>query len=599
MPAAPLPKTLSTRAAALVRRIGVPSAVLFVALLFDVIYTTQAALDDHGPRFIDFGLLPGILAMVACGLWAQKRAAVAGVTGGGVLVFSTLFIHAFHIPPYSSVLPKVTITEVVAGVLLVYYVTRRARAGVAFCVVGFLVFAGLVAVFGRYAGVGEIDSGTGIQALLFGLLLLAGPLVPAIAARDRRPQADPRVRRLRRVNELAMGQWPLMGLLAFALLFEFGYTYSNTVRGFPVLFCSIVAAVIAVLSPRRPADALLGLAGIMLLSAVITPFLHLRSFDYPVLGGVPSTQIVAGMGVVVSLTRARGLSQSWARVAVLSSVVALGAILNSEAGQGLQTDPQVLSVLAFAATLLLGISIAVGLMLRSRDSERTQIVQSAVSDAQTAERMALARELHDVVAHHVTGIVVQAQAARLMAEKNPQIAVDAMGRIENAGVEALAAMRRLVRSMRGDAPAGSSEFSEQATTDLGADLRKLVESANHGVPTSMHLDLPPDLPHEVGRSALRLVQESLTNVGKHAADATDAFVLAEVSSSELHLRVTDNGRETAHRPAGGSGGYGLVGMRERVALLKGRLSAGRGPDGGWRVEAWLPLAAGEDTEGDE
>ncbi|WP_103353903.1 sensor histidine kinase [Amycolatopsis sp. CA-128772] len=596
MPAAPPPTTLSTRAAALVRRIGVPSAVLFAALLFDVVFTTQAALDEHGPRFVDFGLLPGIFAMAACGVWAQKRAAVAGVAGGGVLIFSTLFIHAFHIPPYSSVLPKVTITEVVAGVLMVYYVARRARAGVAFCVAGFLVVAGLIAVFGRYAGVGDIDGGTGTQALLFGLMLLVGPLVPAIAARDRSPRADPRSRRLHRVNELAMGQWPLMGLLAFALLFEFGYTYSNTARGFPILFCSIVAAVIAVLSPRRPADALLGLAGIMLLSAVVTPFLQLRSYDYPVPGGIPATQVIAGMGVVVNLTRARGLSQSWSRVAVLSGVVALGTILNSAAREGLQTDPQTLSVLAFAATLMLGISIALGLMLRSRDSERTQAVQSAVSDAQTAERMALARELHDVVAHHVTGIVVQAQAARLMAEKNPQIAVEAMGRIENAGVEALAAMRRLVRSMRGDAPAGSSEFSEQATTDLGADLRKLVESANHGVPTSMHLDLPPDLPHEVGRSALRLVQESLTNVGKHASDATEAFVVAEVQGAELHLRVTDDGRATAHRPAGGSGGYGLVGMRERVALLKGRLSAGRGPDGGWRVEAWLPLAA---AEGDE
>ncbi|MGW3964310.1 sensor histidine kinase [Amycolatopsis sp. NPDC005003] len=599
MPAAPLPKTLYTRAAALVRRIGVPSAVLYAALVFDIVYTTQAALDELGPRLVDFGLLPGIFAMAACGLWAQRRAAVAGVAGGGVLIVSTLFVHAARIPPYSSVLPKVTITEVVAGVLMVYFVARRARAGVAFCVVGFLVFAGLVAVFGRYGSVADIDSGTGFQALLFGLLLLVGPLVPAIAARDRSPQGAPRTRLLRRANELAMGQWPLMGLLAFALLFEFGYTYSNTARGFPILFCSIVAAVIAVLSPRRPADALLGLAGIMLVSAVVTPFLDLRSGDYQMTGGVPVVQVIAGMGVVVNLTRARGLSQSWPRIGVLSAVVALAAILNSYRSRGLQTDPEVLSVLAFAATMMLGISVAIGLMLRSRDAERVTAVQSAVSEAQTAERMALARELHDIVAHHVTGIVVQAQAARMMAEKNPQIAVDAMGRIENAGVEALAAMRRLVRSMRGDAPAGSSEFSEQATTDLGADLRKLVDSANHGVPTSMHLDLPPDLPHEVGRSALRLVQESLTNVGKHAAGATEAFVVAEVSGAELHLQVTDNGRATAHRPAGGSGGYGLVGMRERVALLKGRLSAGRGPDGGWRVEAWLPLAAGEDTEGDE
>jgi signal transduction histidine kinase len=464
-------------------------------------------------------------------------------------------------------------------------------------VVSSLVVGCLVAVFGRYRGISEIDSGTAVQALLFGLLLVVGAVIPAVAARDRSPEADPRTRKLRRVNELAMGQWPLIGLLAFALLFEFGYTYSSSIRGFPVLVCSLVAAVVAVLSPRRPADAVLAIAGILLLSAVVTPFLHLRS-SYPMPGGVPFVQVIAGMGVVVNLTRARGLSQSWPRVAVLSAVVALGAILNSRPG-GLQYDPEPLSVLAFAAVLLLGISIAVGLMLRSRDSERTTVVQSAVSEAQTAERMALARELHDVVAHHVTGIVVQAQAARMMAAQNPQIAVEAMGRIENAGVEALAAMRRLVRSMRGDAPAGSSEFSEQATTDLGADLRKLVEGANHGVPTSMHLDLPPDLPHEVGRSALRLVQESLTNVGKHASDATDAFVLAEVSGRELHLRVTDNGRERTQRPAGGSGGYGLVGMRERVALLKGRLSAGRGPDGGWRVEAWLPLAATEEAEGDE
>ncbi|MEV4143256.1 histidine kinase [Amycolatopsis sp. NPDC049691] len=595
MTAAPPPKTLYARAAALVRRIGVPSAVLFAALLFDVVFTTQAALDDHGPKFIDFGLLPGIFAMVACAQWAQKRAAVAGVAGGVVLVFSTLWIHAFRIPAYSSVLPKITITEVVAGVLMVYYVTRRARAGVAFCVVSFLVVGGLVALFGRYRGVNDIDGGTATQGLVFGLLLLLGPVVPAITLRDRRPKADPRTRKLQRVNELALGQWPLIGLLGFALIFEFGYTYSSNARGFPILFCSLAAAVIAVLAPRRPADALLGIAGILLLSALVTPFLHLR-YDYPMPGGVPFVQVIAAMGVIVTLTRARGLSQSWPRIGILSAVVALAAIVNSNKPAGLETDPQILSTLAFSAALLLGISIAVGLMLRSRDSERTTVVQSAVADAQTAERMALARELHDVVAHHVTGIVVQAQAARLMASQKPEVAVEAMERIENAGVEALAAMRRLVRSMRGDAPAGSSEFSEQATTDLGADLRKLVEGANHGVPTSMHLDLPPDLPHEVGRSALRLVQESLTNVGKHASDATDAFVLAEVQGDELHLRVTDNGHETARRPAGGSGGYGLVGMRERVALLKGRLSAGRGPDGGWRVEAWLPLAAGEGDE---
>jgi signal transduction histidine kinase len=232
---------------------------------------------------------------------------------------------------------------------------------------------------------------------------------------------------------------------------------------------------------------------------------------------------------------------------------------------------------------LLGISVAIGLFFRARDSERIRVVEAAVTEAQTSERMALARELHDVVAHHVTGIVVQAQAAKMMGDKNPTLAMEALGRIEEAGTEALVAMRRLVRSMR-----SSTDGTEQATTDLAADLRRLAETAHLGVPTELDLRIPPDVPQEVARSALRLVQESLTNVGKHAAAASRVCVLAEVAGGELHIRVSDDGRMRDPRPVGGSGGYGLVGMRERVELLRGRLHAGP-VDGGWVVEAWLPL----------
>jgi len=585
VPAAPQPNSLYARAADVVRRLGVPTVVLLAALLFDLIYVTQAALDRIGTRGVDFALLPGIFAMAACAIWARKRAAVAGMAGAAVLVFSTLFERYLHTPPISSVLEHLSVTEVVAGVEMVFYAGRRARPGVAFTVISALVTGALVAVYGRYRFGGDLSASTLLQSMLFGALLLGGTLVVALPGRD---VAQPRTRRVRRVNELVTGQWPLAGLIAIALLFEFGYTYSSGSRGLPVLFCSLLATVIALLSPRRPGDAILGVAATILLSTAVTPFMHLSLGDYPMPGGVPAVQVLAGMGTVVNLVRAVGLTGSWPRIAALAGVVAIAATVNGER-PGRLTDPSLLGTFTVAALLLLGISVAIGLALRSRDAERTQVLQSAVTDAQTAERMALARELHDVVAHHVTGIVVQAQAARVMGEKNPQIAVDAMARIEDAGVEALAAMRRLVRSMRGDAPAGSSEFSEQATTDLAADLHRLVEGQSHGVPTTMRLDLPPDLPHEVGRSALRLVQESLTNVGKHAAGATQAFVLAEVSGGELHLRVTDDGREREHRPAGGSGGYGLVGMRERVALLHGRLSAGRHPEGGWRVEAWLPL----------
>ncbi|MGK4596474.1 sensor histidine kinase [Amycolatopsis sp. w19] len=591
MTAGPAQNKFTARVSALARRIGMPAVVLLAALAFDLVFVTDAAFDDTGPRGIDLLLFPGIFAMVFCALWAQKRAAVAAVAASVVLVAYTLVVRYFNIPTYSSVLAHLSITEVVAGVEILFYAARRTRPGVAFAVISGLVLATLTAVSGRYF-YGSDSNGTMAQAMLFGGILLGGTLIFAIPGRDRTAHPK-RYEKLQKLNKLVMGQWPLIGLLGVALILEFGFTYESGAHGFPILVCSIVAAIIAVAAPRRPADAMVALTAVMLLSALVTPFLRLR-YDYATPGGVPGTQIVAGMGLVVTLVRAVGLSKALSRIAGLSTVVAVASILNTKRpGPRLMTDPDEIAGLAVAAVLLLGISVAVGLALRSRDSERTQVIQSAISDAQTSERMALARELHDVVAHHVTGIVVQAQAAKMMGEKNPQVAVEAMGRIEDAGVEALAAMRRLVRSMRGDAPAGSSEFSEQATTDLAADLRTLIERSNHGVKTSMKLELPSNVPHEVGRSALRLVQESLTNVGKHASGAKEALVIAEVSGNELHLQVTDDGREPQRRPAGGSGGYGLIGMRERVALLHGRLSAGRAPGGGWRVEAWLPLEGEE------
>ncbi len=568
-----------------------PAVVLLAALAFDLVFVTDAAFDDTGRRGIDLLLFPGIFALVFCALWAQKRAAVAAVAASVVLVAYTLVVRHFNIPTYSSVLAHLSIAEVVAGVEILFYAARRTRPGVAFAVITGLVLATLTAVSGRYY-YGSEPNGTMAQAMLFGGLLLGVTLLFAIPGRDR--VAHPKNHeKLQKLNKLVMGQWPLIGMLGVALILEFSFAYESGAHGFPILVCSIVAAIIAVAAPRRPADAMVALTAVMLLSALVTPFLRLR-YDYPTPGGVPGTQVVAGMGMVVTLVRAVGLSKAASRITALSAVVAVASVLNAtRPSPRLMTDPDDAAGLAVIALLLLGISVAVGLALRSRDSERTQVIQSAITDAQTSERMALARELHDVVAHHVTGIVVQAQAAKMMGEKNPQVAVEAMGRIEDAGVEALAAMRRLVRSMRGDAPAGSSEFSEQATTDLAADLRTLIERSNHGVKTSMKLELPPNVPHEVGRSALRLVQESLTNVGKHASGAKEALVVAEVKENELHLQVTDDGREPQGRPAGGSGGYGLIGMRERVALLHGRLSAGRAPGGGWRVEAWLPLEGEE------
>lgn len=549
--------------------------MLLAALVCDLFIVIPAAFDNVGPRGRDLLILPGIAAITACALWARRRPAVAAFAGAGVLTGSSVLLWAYHVQPYDAVLTNISVAETVAGFELVYYCVRNVRWGVAFTAVTSLVVACLIAIVGR-SGLRNVNSDEFLLSMVFGSVLLAVAIVIGLLGRRPHPK-----KRDTQTAKVLREQWPLIGGLSLLLFFELVAATGIGPRALPILICSVCASVLAVLVTEYPVPAALATATVFLFSGLISGILKIRP-PYPLLGGMTITQIACGMIVVIVLIRSVKKERAWAVIGVLSGVVALVTVATT-------SGRQPIGQLVVAAVLLLGISVAIGLFLRSRDSERKQVVHSAVTEAQTSERMALARELHDVVAHHVTGIVVLAQAAKLTAETNPKIAAEVLGRIDVAGTEALAAMRRLVRSMRGDAPSGSSDFSEQATTDLAADLRKLVDGANHGVSTTVELELPEHVPHEVGRSALRLVQESLTNVGKHAAGASAATVLAEVAEGELHLRVSDDGQQQDRHPAGGSGGYGLIGMRERVELLHGRLFAGRGPDGGWRVEAWLPL----------
>jgi signal transduction histidine kinase len=568
------------------QRFGLAGVILLAAMVCDVAVIVEAAFDSTGPKGVDLLLLPGVVAMAACAVWAHTRPAVAAFVGAASLIVFSMLIRGFHVPAYSALLANVTLTEVVGGLELVFFTVQKVRPGVAFSAIASLVVGALVAVAGRSDRATPGSNSFG-QSLIYGVVMLV--TVVAIGLYTRSPDNRAQTNWL---LDLFRGQWPLVGLLAFIYFTELSSEFDYGLRSLPILVSSAIAGVLAILASRRPVPNALGLAAVIGFSAVARVFLGMHNG----LPGIPPTQVIAGMAVVVYLIRSAPSQRAWPTIGLLSTTVGVSTLIGlvRESRSSLVDDIKQDFV---GAVLLLGLSIAVGLFLRSRESERKTVVQSAVTDAQTSERMALARELHDVVAHHVTGIVVQAQAARMMGHKDPQIAMDALERIENAGGEALTAMRRLVRSMRGDAPAGSSEFSEQATTDLAADLRRLVDGANNGVPTTLNLDLPGDLPQEVGRSALRLVQESLTNVGKHAAGVTMATVLAEVSGKELHLLVTDDGRGERRPPGDVSGrkegGYGLIGMRERVELLHGRLSAGRGYDGGWRVEVWLPL------EGDE
>jgi signal transduction histidine kinase len=573
----------------LMERLGLPGVVLAAAFGCDLLIILSASLDSAGPRGVDLLLLPGIAALSACALWARKRPVAAAFAGCAVLVASSVFIRVFDIPTYTTLLVNVSFAEAVAGTELVFFCVRAAPWGVASAATSSLVVSGMLAVAGRSGGLYN-GARPVVESSLIGLLLLVVAIVAAV--RQRKPIGEVGLSRDSSLGELLRGHWPLIGAISAVLFLDIFQATGSSVRAAPVVLCSIAAAGLAVYATRRPVPAAGALAGVMLLSSAFA----LGGTATASIGGTPITQAVAGCVVVVCLIRQTTTQRATVAITLLAAVVALAAVLESS-GYGRLIDLDALVEPAQYAALALGLSIAIGLYLRSRDTARNQQVRSAVTEAQTAERMALARELHDVVAHHVTGIVVQAQAARMVAERNPQAALDSLGRIENAGTEALTAMRRLVRSMRGDAPVGSTEFSEQATTDLDADLHRLVEGASHGVPTELELDLPEDLPQEMARSALRLVQEALTNVGKHAQNATLATVSVGTADGDLHLRVRDNGSGERRAPDPGGTGYGLVGMRERVELLHGRLTAGPAPDGGWLVEAWLPLH--RDGRGDE
>ena len=235
----------------------------------------------------------------------------------------------------------------------------------------------------------------------------------------------------------------------------------------------------------------------------------------------------------------------------------------------------------FAVAYGLGFSLAAGagLYLRWIDYERHRDLDLVRQD----ERLAIARELHDVVAHHVTGIVVQAQAAQAVWSEQPEVAPDALAQIEAAGAEALSSMRRLVSTLRADE---TGPLSPSATL---ADLQALADrSKAMGLPVHLHFDGVDELPPSVAPSIHRVVGEAITNAQRHAAGATAVEVRLQAVGDELTVEVVDDGDTTrATRP--GTPGYGLAGMAERTEALGGQFEAGPIDGGGWRIRARLPL----------
>jgi signal transduction histidine kinase len=243
-----------------------------------------------------------------------------------------------------------------------------------------------------------------------------------------------------------------------------------------------------------------------------------------------------------------------------------------------------------ALPFLLGWPLGV-MMRRLRDlraalEERNrQLDQRRDADARRAvleERVRIARELHDVVAHHVSVMGVQAAVARRLFDRDPAEAVAAIGSVEAAGRQAIADLQQLVGVLR----------RQEEGDDLAPQpsLRRLPELVEHmrqaGLPVELSVSGPPQpLPAGVELSAYRIIQEALTNTLKHAGPAR-AGVAVRYDHGTVEVEVVDDGQgPPPARPA--TGGKGLVGMRERVSLYGGRLEAGARPGGGFRVHAVL------------
>jgi signal transduction histidine kinase len=213
---------------------------------------------------------------------------------------------------------------------------------------------------------------------------------------------------------------------------------------------------------------------------------------------------------------------------------------------------------------------------------RNKALDQAAEWAVITERARIAREMHDVVAHHLSVVVLQAAGAR--ASGSPSL--DTLEKIEHSGRLALAETRQLLDVLR-----GSGEDLELAPQPGIAALPALVASLREaGLPVSLEVECElPQLPATVDVSTFRIVQEALTNTLKHAGLAS-ARVKIDCSDDAVAIEVRDDGTGT---PGGrsGSAGHGLIGMRERVALLGGELHAGPEPDGGFAVRARLPLDA--------
>ncbi|MEU8890273.1 sensor histidine kinase [Streptomyces sp. NPDC048442] len=354
--------------------------------------------------------------------------------------------------------------------------------------------------------------------------------------------------------------------------------------GAAVVVCVLLMCLTVALRRRAPEK--------MVVLAVVTGLLQVA------LGIEPNVSNFA-MLVVVYTVAANGAR--WA------SRLALGASLVSATISQLRWPVEkgdTVAPIAFAIFLTVPFVLAwvLGDSMRTRRAYFAQLEERATRlekerEAQAkvavaAERARIARELHDVVAHNVSVMVVQADGAAYVMDASPEQAKQALETISMTGRQALAEMRRLLGVLRTGEQQVSGEYVPQPDVQQIEDLVEQVRTAGLTVDFKIEGTARP-LPSGVELTAYRIVQEALTNTRKHGGPEAGASVRLVYFDDGLGLLVEDDGRGASHelyQDGGADGqGHGLIGMRERVGMVGGTLDAGPRPGGGFRISALLPL----------
>ncbi|MET7301785.1 sensor histidine kinase [Embleya sp. NPDC005575] len=298
----------------------------------------------------------------------------------------------------------------------------------------------------------------------------------------------------------------------------------------------------------------------------------------------PTTHTSGGAMILALYTVAR--YRGTRDLAIAASGCMAVQILRSVHGAG----DVALSALADLATTALVIAVGVG---TARWKQQRALLRRLLAErAVTEERRRIARELHDIVSHHITTMNLMSGGARATLRREPEVAEDALRTLEGSGRAALGEMRQLLGVLRAaDGPDDTPTGSRPGMDDLE---RLFAESRAAGLPVDyQEIGERRPLPPTAGPTVYRIVQEALTNTRKYAGDAR-ATVRVSHLPDRVVVEVLDDGKGSVPSPGMEGSGYGLVGMRERVALHGGTLETGPRPEGGFRVVADLPLPPNPD-----